>query len=237
MRLRHLLLAPTMVGALSAGDAPIPAPSASVGDLRAQASYLVGSQMAEYAKKMNLNTESLLSGISDVMAGKPSAIDRKLEREIMGRFQAEMEQAKQAEAGNRKETNKTWLAANAAKEGIKALPSGLQYQVLASGAGKSPAQSDMVEVIYTGRLLDGSVFDATERHGTPTDSFPVGGVIPGWTEALKLMKEGDKWRVYIPPELAYGDQAPPDIGPSQILTFDMELVKVLGEAATPPGGR
>ena len=122
-----------------------------------------------------------------------------------------------------------FLTSNADKEGIKKTDSGLQYKVIASGAadGKTPTEANVVKVHYEGRLLNGSVFDSSIERGEPIE-FPLGGVIPGWIEALQLMREGDKFQLFIPPELAYGARGTPGgpIGPNELLVFDVELIEV-----------
>ena len=118
-----------------------------------------------------------------------------------------------------------FLAANAKKEGVKTTASGLQYKVIKSGSGPSPKPTDTVKVHYNGTLIDGTVFDSSIRRGSPA-TFPVNGVIPGWTEALQLMKVGDKWQLFIPAKLAYGEQGPGPIGPNATLIFDVELLGI-----------
>lgn len=119
-----------------------------------------------------------------------------------------------------------FLAANAKKEGVKTTPSGLQYIVLKEGKGKKPGPTDEVEVHYHGTLTNGKVFDSSVERGEPA-SFPVNRVIPGWTEALQMMTEGSKWRVFIPSKLAYKERgAPPVIGPNEVLIFEIELLHV-----------
>lgn len=121
-----------------------------------------------------------------------------------------------------------FLADNAKKEGVKTTASGLQYQVIKSGTGKTPGKKDTVKVHYHGTLVDGTVFDSSVDRGEPI-SFPVDGVIPGWTEALQLMKEGDKWKIFIPSNLAYGERGAGDkIGPNSALVFEVELLSVEG---------
>jgi FKBP-type peptidyl-prolyl cis-trans isomerase FklB len=119
-----------------------------------------------------------------------------------------------------------FLAENAKKEGVKTTASGLQYKVIKSGAGESPKLADTVKVHYHGTLINGTVFDSSVQRGQPI-SFPVGDVIPGWVEALQLMKVGDKWQLFIPARLAYGDQSPsPAIPPNSVLIFELELLGI-----------
>jgi FKBP-type peptidyl-prolyl cis-trans isomerase FklB len=118
-----------------------------------------------------------------------------------------------------------FLDENKKKEGVVTLPSGLQYKIMKEGQGELPADSDKVTVNYNGTFINGKVFDSSIQRGQPAQ-FAVGGVIPGWTEALKLMKPGAKWMLYIPPQLAYGEQGVPGIGPNSVLIFEVELISV-----------
>jgi FKBP-type peptidyl-prolyl cis-trans isomerase FklB len=119
-----------------------------------------------------------------------------------------------------------FLAENAKKEGVKTTASGLQYKVLKSGTGESPKLTDTVKVHYQGTLIDGTIFDSSIQRGQPI-SFPVGGVIPGWVEALQMMKVGDKWQLFIPANLAYGENSPtPAIPPNSVLIFEVELLGI-----------
>jgi len=119
-----------------------------------------------------------------------------------------------------------FLKENATKEGVKTLPSGLQYKEIKAGTGKTPKATDTVSVHYRGTLINGKEFDSSYKRGEPAE-FPVNRVIPGWTEALQLMKEGSKWMLYIPSKLAYGERgAGGDIGPNETLIFEVELLKV-----------
>ena len=131
-----------------------------------------------------------------------------------------------------------FLAANAKKPGVKGLPSGLQYKVIKAGQGEVPKATDEVEVIYEGRLIDGTVFDATSKHGgAKTDKFRAGNLIKGWTEALTTMPVGSKWQLYIPYELAYGERQAGQIPPYSTLVFDLELVSIVKpEVKAEPAG-
>jgi FKBP-type peptidyl-prolyl cis-trans isomerase len=141
------------------------------------------------------------------------------------------ENGRMSPAGSAAEANKKkgeeFLAANKTKEGVKTLPDGIQYIVLKEGTGKHPKATDRVTVHYHGTLIDGTVFDSSVKRGEPA-SFALNQVIPGWTEVVQLMKEGSKWRVFIPPNLAYGEHPRPGgpIGPNETLIFEIELLKV-----------
>lgn len=131
-----------------------------------------------------------------------------------------------ATADSKLDAGGSFLAENAKKEGVKTTASGLQYKVLKSGTGPSPKATDGVKVHYHGTLINGTVFDSSVERGEPI-SFPVGGVIPGWVEALQLMKVGDKWKLFIPAKLAYGEQSPsPQIPPNSVLLFEVELLGI-----------
>ncbi len=240
------LLAALAIGAEGGSPTPAPAPAPAVDAKPAdakpaesaavtlsnkqKASYLIGANMAGAVKEYDLEVALVLQGLQDTVAGKASLVPKEQAQDVFKAFQAEAEAAKSKLADGRKATNATWLAENAKKPGIKTTPSGLQYEVIAATAkkdAKKPTAADQVKVNYTGSLLDGTVFDASANHGGPA-TFGVGQVIKGWTEALQLMSEGDKYKLYIPAELAYGAEGPPSIGPNQILTFEVELVEVLG---------
>lgn len=246
--IRTSILSLCLVGAACAADvAPAPAPadtkpaatpvaeSATKVELtnRQKASYLIGTNMAGAVKEYDLELKLVLQGLQDTAEGKPGLIPKEQAQEVFAKFQAEVEASKAKQADGRKAGNVTWLADNAKKPGIKVTASGLQYEIVSASTkkdAKKPTAADQVKVNYVGALTDGTVFDASANHGGPA-TFGVGQVIKGWTEALQLMSEGDKWKLYIPSELAYGESAPPSIGPNQILVFDVELVEVLGSAA------
>ena len=200
-----------------------------------KASYLIGANMAGAVKEYDLDVALVVQALQDTVAGKPGLIPKEQAQEVFAKFQAEVDAAKAKLGASRKGDNTKWLAENAKKPGIKVTASGLQYEVVTASTkkdAKKPTAADTVKVNYVGALLDGTVFDASANHGGPA-SFGVGQVIKGWTEALQMMSEGDKYKLYIPAELAYGENAPPAIGPNQILVFDVELVEVSGAAKGP----
>ena len=209
---------------------PTPAAAADM-TLKQKASYLIGQQMSETVRHYSLDADLVTKAILDSIAGKPPVVAQAEAQQVLTAFQAEIEGAKAKAAAERSVTNKAWLEENKKKPGIVVTASGLQYQVVKEGPadGKKPTAADQVKVNYSGALTDGTVFDASASHGGPA-TFGVGQVIKGWTEALQLMKPGDSLKLYIPAELAYGEQAPPQIGPNQILVFDVELIEVLGGA-------
>lgn len=189
-------------------------------------SYSLGVLVASNLKNQgfdNLNSESFTKAVNDVLSGSDLKIDvNQANQHITEYLKIESEKAGKGAI----EEEKAFLATNAKKEGIKTTSSGLQYEVIKSGSGATPSASDKVTVHYTGTLLDGTKFDSSVDRGQPA-TFPVNGVIAGWTEALQLMKEGDKWRLYIPFSLAYGERGAGDaIPPFSTLIFDVELIKV-----------
>jgi FKBP-type peptidyl-prolyl cis-trans isomerase FklB len=191
-------------------------------------SYIIGRDMATNLKKQGIDIEaaSFTQGLKDVLEGKPSTLSQTEVQQTMMQLQQEMSQKQGASAEENQKEGEAFLAENKNKEGVKTLPSGMQYQVLQEGSGKSPSASDQVTTHYHGTLIDGTVFDSSYDRNQPA-TFPVNGVIAGWTEALQLMKEGAKWRLFIPSNLAYGSQGAGDvIGPNATLIFDVELISV-----------
>ena len=208
---------------------PVTAPApASALDLRQKASYLIGVNMSQAVTEYNLDAALVAQAILDAAAGKEPLVAKAEAQTVLGAYQQEIQGAKDKQAAGRLEANKVWLADNLKKEGVKATASGLQYKVLvaAKDDAAKPIAASQVKVHYKGTLTDGTVFDASANHGGPA-TFGVGQVIKGWTEALQLMGVGAKWELYIPSELAYGEQAPPSIGPNQILVFEVELLEIL----------
>ena len=197
-------------------------------------SYALGMSMGHNFKGTGiktLNSADFAAGVASVYDGVKPEMTFDEAKRIVNEYFAKLESEMQAEAAKQGEVNRkngeAFLTENAKREGIKVTESGLQYEVLESGKGDSPKASDNVEVHYTGKLIDGSVFDSSVERGVPA-SFGVTQVIPGWVEALQLMHEGDKWRLYIPSDLAYGPNgAGGVIGPNMTLIFDVELLRVI----------
>lgn len=197
-------------------------------------SYALGMSMGHNFKGTGiktLNSADFAAGVASVYDGVKPEMTFDEAKRIVNEYFAKLEAEMQAEAAKQGEVNRkngeAFLTENAKREGIKLTESGLQYEVLESGKGDSPKASDNVEVHYTGKLIDGTVFDSSVERGVPA-SFGVTQVIPGWVEALQLMHEGDKWRLYIPSDLAYGSNgAGGVIGPNMTLIFDVELLRVI----------
>lgn len=172
----------------------------------------------------NINNADFAQAVADVLAGNPTALTDAEAQKIVTDFLQKQEEEKGKEA---REAGEAFLADNATKEGVVVLPSGLQYLVLEEGNGKKPAATDQVKCHYEGRLIDGTVFDSSYRRGEPA-TFPLNGVIAGWTEGLQLMGEGAKYRLFIPYNMAYGTRgAGASIPPYAALVFDVELIEVL----------
>ncbi|MDD2317591.1 MAG: FKBP-type peptidyl-prolyl cis-trans isomerase [Desulfobacterales bacterium] len=181
-------------------------------------------------QEFDVNPDILAQGIKDVLAGGQTLMTEEEARTTLMNFQQEMAAKQQAKLKELAEKNRlageAFMAENARKEGVVTLPSGLQYKVLVEGTGKTPGQDDTVTVNYRGTLIDGKEFDSSYKRGEPA-TFPIEGVIPGWTEALQLMKEGAKWQLFIPSALAYGESgAGPDITPNSSLIFEVELISI-----------
>ncbi len=196
--------------------------------LKQRLSYIVGENMATQLKNdgIELDTDALVMAVSDVLAGNASRLSDADKRSTVEEMQ-KISQEKQAEgAAKNKEAGEAYLAENAKKEGVTTTESGLQYKVLSAGDGAQPTKDDQVQVHYRGTLTDGTVFDSSYDRGEPI-VFPVTGVIPGWVEALQLMKVGDKFELAIPSALAYGaNGSGPVIGPDATLVFEVELLAI-----------
>ena len=195
-------------------------------------SYIIGRDMAANFKKQGIEVdpEIFLQGFKEALSGAESKLNPEEVQAAMMALQQEMQSRQAAGKGAMAEANKqegeAFLAQNKTREGITTLPSGLQYMVLQEGKGASPGPTDKVTTHYHGTLIDGTVFDSSYERGQPA-TFPVNGVISGWTEALQRMQEGAKWRLFLPANLAYGAQgAGEDIGPNATLIFDVELISV-----------
>lgn len=190
-------------------------------------SYAIGLGIGQNLLSMGaqgINVEDFAQAIADVLNRNETAISHNEAREIVNKYFAELEAKMNAE---NIEKGKAFLAENAKKEGVITLPSGLQYEVIKEGNGKKPSATDRVKCHYEGTLIDGTLFDSSIKRGQPA-VFGVNQVIQGWIEALQLMTEGSKWRLFIPSELGYGaQQAGEMIPPHSTLIFEVELIEVL----------
>jgi FKBP-type peptidyl-prolyl cis-trans isomerase FklB len=206
-----------------------------------KASYALGMKIGGDLKRQGVSpsVDAALTarGLKDALAGTKPLLTEEEEKTALMQLQTEVRGAQQAmqqeaqakahEAGApARKAGEEFLAENKTKEGVVTLPSGLQYKILTAGTGPKPTTSDTVTCNYKGTLLNGKEFDSSYKRGQPA-SFPVGGVIKGWTEALQLMPVGSKWQLFIPSDLAYGDHgAGPDIGPGETLIFEVELISI-----------
>ncbi len=176
----------------------------------------------------------LAAGVADALAEREPALSDEQLQQVRGQIEALLRKRQEAfvadmkkKALQNKEKSALWLQQNAKKEGVESLEGGVQYKVIKSGDGGSPSAADTVKVHYTGTLITGKMFDSSVERGEPAQ-FQVGQVIKGWQLALQKMKVGDKWMLYIPPELAYGEQGRPGkIGPNEVLVFEVELLDII----------
>jgi len=202
---------------------------------QAQVSYIIGRDLARnFAQQgLDLDVDTLAGALKEGLEGLPSRLSQEQMQATMQQLQAQMGGPEDEDdnqnpnaVNNNKSEGEAFLAQNANKSGVTTLPSGLQYEVLTQGTGQKPGLSSSVTTHYHGTLINGTVFDSSYQRGQPA-TFPVNGVIAGWTEALQLMPEGSKYRLYIPSDLAYGKRgAGRDIPGDTALIFDVELIKV-----------
>jgi FKBP-type peptidyl-prolyl cis-trans isomerase FklB len=226
---KHILAAILSIGFLfgvcSAAD------KLELKDQKDKESYSLGYQFGESLKMqgVEINLDVYTSAVRDALAGKEGQMNsEEMRSTVMGLRQrvAAVQQKALKELGEKNlGEGKAFLAENGKKKEVKTLPSGLQYKILSEGTGKTPTKSDTVTVHYRGTFMNGTEFDSSIARGQPA-SFQVGGVIPGWTEALQLMKEGAKWQLFIPPELAYGERGAGPVPPNSVLIFEVELISV-----------
>lgn len=198
-----------------------------------KASYIIGVQLGKQliVNKDHIDPAAMKLGLEDMFSGTKPRLSNEEMQKVMMKYQEDSKKSEEAmmkkfSKHNKKEGD-AYLAKNKKKKGVVTLASGLQYKVLKSGKGKvHPKATDTVETNYHGTLIDGTVFDSSYDRGQSV-TFPVNGVIKGWSEALQKMKVGDKWQLVIPPELAYGERGvPPSIGPNSTLVFDVELLSI-----------
>ena len=195
-------------------------------------SYSIGADLGKNFKKqgIEINPAAMTKGLQDGAAGSQLLLSEEQMKEVLNTFQKNLLAKRQAEFTKTADANKAkgeaFLSQNKTKEGVIALASGLQYKIIQAGTGVKPSKDDTVTVDYTGKLIDGQVFDSSEKTGKPA-TFKVSQVIPGWTEALQLMPAGSTWEVYIPSALAYGPRSVGGpIGPNETLVFKIHLISV-----------
>lgn len=191
-------------------------------------SYAIGFQIGQSFKRdgMDVDADTMAQAIKDVLQGGTLKMSMDEMRAAVEGAQKKQQEIRQARAQEAKDKGKAFLAENKKKPGVIELPSGLQYKIIKSGTGKQPTADGSVTAHYRGALINGDEFDSSYQRGEPA-TFSTKQVIPGWREILPMMHEGDKWQVFIPAELAYGEQgAGGKIGPNETLVFDIELIKV-----------
>jgi len=196
-----------------------------------RASYGIGRQMADQLANAPFEgfvTEAALEGFTDTLNGQPSQLEVAEINEAFGEMQARMQALQAEQSKTMSAEGEKFLTENAKRDEVSVTESGLQYEILNTGDGDKPVGSSTVRTHYHGTLIDGTVFDSSYDRGQPAE-FPVNGVISGWTEALQMMPVGSKWRLYVPYNLAYGEQgAGGDIAPYTTLIFDVELLDIIG---------
>ena len=206
-----------------------------------KASYAIGMNIGQNLRKQSevIDAAIVQRGMKDALAGDKTLLTEDEAKAALMTLQASMRKKQEEQVQQMAETNKkegdAFLAENKTKAGVVTLPSGLQYKILSEGTGPKPAATDSVICNYKGTLLDGTEFDSSAKHGGPA-TFPVSGVIKGWTEALQLMPVGSKWELFVPPDLAYGQRgAGGGIAPNSTLIFEVELVSIKSSNAAQPG--
>ena len=227
--MKHIVAAIASIGLLfgvcSAAD------KLDLKDQKEKESYSLGYQFGQNMKAqgVELNLEVYTSGIQDALRGANPALSQEEIQKTLSDLQKRVMTAQQKDLKGKADKNladaKAFMEENKKKEGVKTLPSGLQYKILAEGSGKTPKATDEITVNYKGSLVDGSEFDNSYKRGVPA-SFRLDKVIRGWTEALQLMKEGSKWQLFIPPELGYGERGAGPVPPNAALIFEVELISV-----------
>ncbi len=221
-----IALAVTLAGTASAQDAP------ELKGPKEKLSYALGMDLGTQFKRqsIDINPDIFLQAVKDTLSGGKMLMTEEQARAAIMDLQKEMMQKRQAQMAADAEKNKAegqaFLEKNKTAEGVVVLPSGLQYKILKAGEGKKPVLDDTVVCNYRGTLINGTEFDSSYKRNAPA-SFPLKGVIKGWTEALQLMPVGSKWQLFIPPELAYGERGAGDaVGPSATLIFEVELLSI-----------
>ncbi len=224
MKLQHALviaLAPALMVSTACNRKP------SLATDKAKVSYAIGQNIAQNIKAQNieLDPKVVAYAVESGLKGDKAELTPEEQQKAIQNLQQQAQAKMAEEAEKNKSAAAEFLAKNKEKAGVKATASGLQYEVLREGKGRKPTMKDKVSVHYTGTLVDGKKFDSSHDRGQPAD-LPVSGIIKGWQEALQLMPEGAVYKLYIPPDLAYGAQAQPGIPPNSTLVFEVELIKV-----------
>lgn len=212
---------------------PSPSSQSPFKTTKEKASYALGMNVGSSLQRqsVDIDPDVFEKGLKDAMSGGKTLLTEEEARaalmELQNDVRAKQEEKTKLALENNKKEGDAFLAANKTKEGVVTLPSGLQYKILKQGTGPKPTAGDTVECNYRGTLINGTEFDSSYKRGQPA-TFPVSGVIKGWTEALQLMPVGSKWQLFIPPNLAYGERGTPggEIGPNATLIFEVELLSI-----------
>jgi FKBP-type peptidyl-prolyl cis-trans isomerase len=227
-----VLVITILAGATLAQNAPAPQDQPVLKDQKEKLSYALGMDVARTLRRQSIEIDPALfnKGLNDTYSGGKLLLSDDEARALITDMQKDtrkkLEDTRAQAADTNKKAGDAFLAENKKAQGVVALPSGLQYKVLKAGEGKKPALDDIVVCQYRGTLIDGKEFDSSYKRNEPA-TFPVKGVIKGWTEALQLMPVGSKWQLFIPPDLAYGERgAGAEIGPNSTLIFEVELVSI-----------
>jgi len=206
-------------------------------------SYALGMNLGTgmHEQSVEVDPDIVARGMKDAISGAKPLLTEEEARQVMTEVRAQVQKTQQAkmqqEANSNKKAGAAFLDANKSKPGVVTLPSGLQYKIITAGTGAKPTASDTVVCNYRGTLIDGKEFDSSYKRGQPA-TFPVSGVIKGWTEALQLMPVGSKWQLFIPSDLAYGERSPsPDLGPNSTLIFEVELLSIQSKDAGKDAGK
>ncbi len=206
-----------------------------------QISYALGMNVGKglHRESIDVDPNMIMQGLKDALAGGKTLMTDDQAQQTMMQLQAEVREQEDAKRKQAAQTNmqkgEAFLAANKTKPGVETLPSGLQYKIIKQGTGPKPTLNDVVTCNYKGTLIDGKEFDSSYKRGEPA-TFPVKGVIKGWTEALQLMPVGSKFELFLPPDLAYGERgAGQDIGPNETLIFEVELISIKPADEKPQG--
>lgn len=222
MKLKALAIMPMLL------SAPVLVSAADIETDEQKLSYIFGVQVGQGLKNegVDIEMDAFTAGIKDMLEGNKPQIDQASAQALVQQYQQKKQMDMAETAAKKQQEANDFLAKNAKEDGVVVTATGLQYKIIEEGTGKSPTAQDKVVAHYTGKLLDGTVFDSSHERGEPA-TFPVSGVIKGWQEALPLMKEGAKWQLVIPANLAYGDRGIGNvIGPNETLMFDIELVSI-----------